>query len=312
MSSQDSILIIVDPTADAHPAIDRGMYLAKHCGMRAELFVCGYSPQLVSSQLLNPDKLDRAKHGFIDERKKWLASLAEPYVADGIDVTVSASWDHPLYEGIIRQVLHRDPRLVVKDTHFHSPLRRALFTNTDWHLIRGCPASLWLVRAGKACEQPVMLAAVDPLHSHDKPANLDARLLSEAFSFADRLGGAVHAFHAYNPFVDPDDPKRVEEAHTRAMQALVDEQQIPAERAHLRAGNTVELLPQVESEIGADVVVMGAVSRSRLEHAIVGSTAEQVLDRLSCDVLIVKPRGFVSPVTFKSAPAGVIYGDEED
>lgn len=286
------------------------MYLAKACGMRVELFICGYSPQLVSSTLLNADKLERAKQGYVTDQKKLLATLAAPYIADGIDVTVKSSWDHPLYEGIVRQSLHSDARLVMKDTHYHSRLQRALFTNTDWHLIRSCPAPLWLVRADTPCEAPVVLAAVDPMHEHDKPAALDARLVSEAFEFADELGGVVHVFHAYNPFIDPEDPKRIEAAHRQAMQELAEKLQIPGERLHVHAGNTVDLLPQVATDIGANVVVMGAVSRSRLEYAVVGSTAENVLDLLSCDVLIIKPKGFVSPVTFKGAPPGVIYADE--
>ena len=39
---------------------------------------------------------------------------------------------------------------------------------------------------------------------------------------------------------------------------------------------------------------MGAVSRSALERLFIGSTAEAVLDKLSCDVLIVKPAAFAS------------------
>jgi len=309
MLRNESILVIVDPTAESHPALERAMHLAKECGMRVELFICGYSPQLVSSTLLNADKRDHAKHAYVSYQKKFLTTLAEPYLADGIDVAVKASWDHPLYEGVIRQILDSDPRLVIKDTHFHSRLQRVLFTNTDWHLIRSCPAPLWLVRANGDFATPVVLAAVDPMHEHDKPATLDTRLVSEAYEFADELGGVVHVFHAYNPFIDPDDPRRVEAAHEEAMQALVDGFQIPGERVHVVAGNPVDLLPQVARDIAANVVVMGAVSRSRLEHAIVGSTAENVLDLLSSDVLIVKPKGFVSPVTFKSAPRDAIYAD---
>jgi len=309
MTQTDSILIVVDPTADTQPAIERGMHLARHCGMRVELFVCGYSPQLVGSQLLNPQRLDAAKHGFLEELRNKLTAFAQPYVAAGIDVDVNVAWDHPLYEGIIRRVLHSDPRLVIKDTHYHSRLKRALFTNTDWHLIRSCPAPLWLVKPDVAFTKPVFLAAVDPLHEGDKPAALDTRLLSEAFEFADELDGVVHAFHAFNPFVDPDDPARIEETHDVAMKALVDVVQIPEERTHVRAGNTVEVLPQLATETGAAVVVMGAVSRARLEHAIVGSTAENVLDQLPCDVLVIKPKGFVSPVTFKSAPGGAIFAE---
>jgi universal stress protein E len=41
---------------------------------------------------------------------------------------------------------------------------------------------------------------------------------------------------------------------------------------------------------------MGAVARTGLKRLLIGNTAERMLDRLSCDVLIVKPRGFNNTV----------------
>ena len=37
------------------------------------------------------------------------------------------------------------------------------------------------------------------------------------------------------------------------------------------------------------LVVMGALARWSLKRAVIGSTAERVLDSLPCDVLIVRP-----------------------
>jgi universal stress protein E len=45
-------------------------------------------------------------------------------------------------------------------------------------------------------------------------------------------------------------------------------------------------------QLRADLVIMGAVSRSGLKGLFLGNTAEDVLDRLHCDLLIVKPDGF--------------------
>jgi universal stress protein E len=42
---------------------------------------------------------------------------------------------------------------------------------------------------------------------------------------------------------------------------------------------------------------MGAISRSGLKRLFIGNTAERILDDLTCDVLVVKPRGFVSKVS---------------
>ena len=310
MSESQTILVVVDPTVDVHPAVMRGMQLAKSAGMRVDLFVCGYNSQLVSANFLSAEKMERAKRRYIRDKEASLEKLAAPYRERDIDVGIKVSWDRPLYEGIIRQALHSDARYVLKDTHYHSRLKRILFTNTDWHLIRSCPAPLWLVNSKVEFAAPVVLAAVDPLHENDRPASLDARLMSEAFEVAGNLEGVVHAFHAFNPYVDPDDPQRSEDQHEEALHAVLAQFQLPEERIHLYAGNTLDLLPRVATDERAALVIMGAVSRSRLEQAIVGSTAESVLDQLPCDVLVIKPKGFVSPVTFKSAPSGVIYADQ--
>jgi universal stress protein E len=45
-------------------------------------------------------------------------------------------------------------------------------------------------------------------------------------------------------------------------------------------------------------MVMGAISRGRLERVFVGSTAERLLDRLPCDVLVVKPPDFRALLPF--------------
>ena len=57
----------------------------------------------------------------------------------------------------------------------------------------------------------------------------------------------------------------------------------------MESGDARQLIPEFAERCRASLVVMGAVSRSRLRQLLIGSTAESVLDRLECDVLVVKP-----------------------
>ena len=56
--------------------------------------------------------------------------------------------------------------------------------------------------------------------------------------------------------------------------------------------NLRERVVRLTDELHADVLVMGAVSRRGLKRLFLGNTAEEVLDKLPCDLLIVKPAGF--------------------
>lgn len=309
MARTESILVVIDPGAETHPALDRAIYLAKRLDMKVDLFICDYDAGLVADKLLDKERLKAAKERTVKSHLTFLDDLAEKVADAGIPFQVQAAWDRPLYEGIIRQALHSDARYVLKDAHYHSVISRALFSNTDWHLIRSCPAPLWFVRPDVDFIRPSIMAAVDPLHDHDKPAALDARILSEACELADSLEGVAQVFHVFNPYLEPDDPQRIETHHANALKTLTDKFEISDERIHLVAGATSDIFPRVVREHATSLVVMGSLARSRLENAIIGSTAEKVLDHLSCDVLVIKPKGFISPVNLKRRSRGYYYAE---
>ncbi|MFB8829524.1 universal stress protein [Azotobacter sp. CWF10] len=39
-----------------------------------------------------------------------------------------------------------------------------------------------------------------------------------------------------------------------------------------------------------DLLLMGAVARGHLDNALIGNTAERVLEALECDLLVLKPQ----------------------
>ena len=57
---------------------------------------------------------------------------------------------------------------------------------------------------------------------------------------------------------------------------------------HQLPGRTREIVPMFCRTHGASIVVMGALARWGLKRAVLGSTAERLLDHLPCDVLVVR------------------------
>ena len=95
-------------------------------------------------------------------------------------------------------------------------------------------------------------------------------------------------------------PINIAEQHLAEVRKSFDELVKPyalgPKRTHLRPGTAAEELGSVADEIDAGVMVMGVVSRSGLKRLFIGSTAERVIDHLKCDVLVLKPDGFKTPV----------------
>ena len=85
--------------------------------------------------------------------------------------------------------------------------------------------------------------------------------------------------------------------HTTVVNQLCAKHAIPADHIRVHQGGTRDLIMMLTDRLRTDIVVMGAVSRSGLKGLFLGNTAEDVLDRLPCDLLIVKPSGF-TPASF--------------
>jgi len=315
MTKDHQILIVVDPTKAEQPAVDRGFRLARQLHCPVELFICHYDSRFTGNRLFAGTERAQLRRNDLEHQLGYLKSLAAEHATEAEVVTLRVVWDTPLAEGIVRECLRSEPRMVVKDTHHHSAVERTLFTNTDWHLVRDCPVPLLLVKPGDLNE-PKILAAVDPTHEHEKPGSLDDRILDQAAALATALHGDLHVYHGYDatpaiaragalamtptPVPVQELTHKVEAEHAQALDTLLEERGHARERRHLLAGAVFEILPKLARKLDAGIVVMGAIARGRLQQAVVGSTAERVLEHLPCDLMIVKPDGFHSEVTYKA------------
>lgn len=306
------ILVVIDPTVEEQPALNRAAWLAGQTGSELELLVCYYNEYLSGQRLFDSPSLANARAEVMEREKDRLDALAKPLVDSGLTVSTTSIWDHPLYEGIVRHAVDSKADIVFKDTHHHSAITRAVLTNTDWNLIRTCPTPLWLVKPREVSDKPGFVAAIDPMNEHDKPAALDDEILQLSKILAKSVDGEVHAFHSYDPRIAvstatanayipvslPLDEieQQMHEDHQKRFEEITTFHEIAADHAHLKSGLTHEELPALAEELNADVVVMGAVARNRLKRLFIGATAERTLEHLPCDLLIVKPDWFHTPV----------------
>ena len=313
------ILVVIDPTEREQPALARAAWVAETCGTALHLLVCYYNEYLSGDRLFDSPSLAKARAEVIAAQEQHLDELAHPLRERGIRVTTAATWDHPLYAGIVRHAMEQKANLVFKDTHHHSAVTRAFLSNTDWNLIRTCPVPLWLVKPRDFSAVPKFIAAIDPMNQNDKPAALDDEIIQLGKTLAANTDGELHAFHSYDPRIAvatatanayipvslPFDEieQQMHDDHQKRFGEITSFHGIPDENAHLVAGLTHEELPAVADSLAADVVIMGAVARNRWKLLFIGATAERTLEHLPCDLLIVKPDWFRTPVELDSHEA---------
>ncbi len=292
------LLVIIDPTKQAQPALQRAAWLARQCGAALELLVCEYHATLEGSSLFDRHSREQAREQLLQERLDWLENLAQPLRDEGLRVQTTARWGRPLYQQVQQRVDELQPDLLFKAASDHGPLRQLLLSNSSWELIRHATVPLWLVHHGEAGNYKRLCAAIDPLHSFDKPAALDHRLLAAASELSQLLKLEAHSLHCYAPLppsmifdaeLVATYPKYVQDhsqQHRAAFEQL--QQQYPQilANSHLIEGFPEEVIPHFVREQSINLLLMGAVSRSHLESALIGNTAERVLEQVDCDLLV--------------------------
>jgi universal stress protein E len=187
-------------------------------------------------------------------------------------------------------------------------------------LLRASDVPVLLLKTFEPYRRPVVMAAVDPSHTHAKPLDLDSRILAEARYVTAAMRGSLHVIHVNAPPLHGlayGEPIAGAEATARAygelekrgredFAKLLIGSSIAEQRCHLVGGTPADALPRFARKLDAGLVVMGAVSRSGLARVFIGNTAERVLGELPCDVLVVKPKRFERRVPRKRSGAIVL------
>ena len=304
MSDKQTILVILEPDNHPYDVVERAGWLAELNDFDISLLWCNAETSPLGFPFLVSNEAREIGREIQAAQSEIVDYLAKPLRERGITVTTKVLEERPISDGIVSVVKALKPVYLLKGTQYHAAAERSIFVDTDWQLIRSCPCPLWLIKPTLIGEKPVIIAAVDPVHSHDKPAALDQIIVEQAMKVASKDNGDVHLLHTYQwmtgvgsaatktfkPIKVPvtDIEERVRNEHQERLNELAKANDIDAKHVHLLPGDARELIPAFVRQQKASLVVMGALARWGLKRAIIGSTAERVLDHLPCDILIVR------------------------
>ena len=301
------LVAIKDPEAKPLPSVAKAVQLASALGARIELFHALNVPLYVDTSgrdsLRDQTKVQKA------QCLKQLEQLAAQLRKRGVDAAVAAEWDFPAHEAIVRRATRIGADLIIAECRAKHRAATWLLRLTDWELLRHSPVPVLLVKTARLYQRPVVLAAIDPGHAHAKSSKLDDEILGMGTIIEEAMRGNLHVIHAYlpkvmpasrYPTITPDITTRwlaeVKETAGRRFDHALRKTNVPLTQRHLIAAPPPTAIEAAARKTRSAIVVMGAVSRSGLGRIFIGDTAERVLDKLSCDVLVVRPPRFATRV----------------
>jgi len=213
---------------------------------------------------------------------------------------------------IIRHVLKNAHDLLIKEADPQEGGKG--FKAMDMELLRKCPCPVMLSRPISRHRDQIRVAvAVDPESQTPEGRDLSLSLLGISRSYADTCSGALHIISCWdyefeyslrhNPWMTMKDEKVDEivrdyrNQSRTALDNLIQQAKISGKtHSHHVRGHADKVIPNWIEENSIDVLIMGTVARRGIPGFTIGNTAENIVQKLGCSLLALKPNGFISPV----------------
>ncbi|BDX06535.1 universal stress protein UspE [Planctobacterium marinum] len=308
MSGFNKILAVIDPTQEQQKSLVRALELANKCDGSVTAFLSIYDFSYDMTTMLSVEEREMMRQAVVDDRTEWLVAMIEQQPnAQNIKVDVKVVWHNRPYESIIVEAMAENYDLIVKGTQQHDTLKSVIFTPTDWHLLRKAPVSVLLVKDHAWPENGVVLGAVNVGTEDEAHQSLNKRITETCKDMATVLKGHVHLVNSFPgtpiniaieiPEFDPQTYNQsVKDHHVACMKQHAENLGVDVAHCHVKEGLPEDVIPAIAKKFDAELVVIGTVGRQGISAALIGNTAEHVIDMLGCDVLALKPEGFESPV----------------
>jgi universal stress protein E len=79
--------------------------------------------------------------------------------------------------------------------------------------------------------------------------------------------------------------KDTAQSHTRKVQSLLNDNEMPNNQFHIVQGAPEDAIPALADQLDTQLLVLGTVGRTGLSAAFIGNTAEYILANLNCEIL---------------------------
>ncbi len=288
------MLVVADPPGQTQHTIRRAVGLGVRLG--AALDVVGFVYEHIANL---PVDLDKEQMRRLQERllaghqAAMQAALDKAVGKQKIQTSVYVCWEKRLGDWINRRLKEQPYDGVMKGAHRSET---AVYTPTDWQLLRGSNAPVFLFGEKHWKKGTHVLAAVDLGTKIRSKLQLNYQIVEHAQTMAQALRGELHVAYAIPYSVILRDLEVIDKAKLRAkgkgraekFRASLSKRGIEVEGVHVAVGPPEKVLVSTAAKLHARFVVLGCVGRKRLSGRVIGNTAEKILRLLKADILSIK------------------------
>ena len=292
MSQANDVLLVVQHRADARHLMDIARRFAHKPNCHAVRVVYEGVADLRTRHI---DRTQELKSYVLQAEESVLQeALEQAGVLEG-EVESAAVWNPRTWEGVIHAAEACDAGLILKRVEAREGTFN-LGVSDDWNLLRHSRVPV-LVSAGKDWkETPDIAVAVDVYDAEH--GSLNVRILEEAVSLCDAVGGRLHLLSVFpslsvlmeaTPGTTRSIRDEIEREATELLKEFVAASTAEDCSVHVLEGETGDQIAGFCAETHIDLLVVGTKARSGIAGLMLGNTSEQILSKVEVDVMTVPP-----------------------
>jgi len=271
MATISKIFAVIDPSTDNQIALVRA---GKIAGRNENIAVHVYEALYSNQENSDKDALRRVETA---RHQAWLESLVAPLRESGIKVDVEIEWTSTWRDAIAPAAQRAGADLIIKAATAHSGAERRLLKTSDWSLLRNAPCPVYQIKKDAISQNIKVLMAIDVSRTDALHSKLNELVMDYGKSLLVGAEGAslfvVNAYPNSEKFIYKED--------------LAEKTGVDPANAFTVEGLPEKVIPEVAEQVQADIVIVGTAAREGLKAAVIGNTAEKLLDAISTNILTV-------------------------
>ena len=284
------LMVVLDQANRPQTALKRAERICNDLQTPIELQPVSFlhSSLVENSAVFGRREQRRIQKMLVERHKSWLQEMQRNH--PGLP-EVEMVWEHDIAKWVSENAGACD--LVIKSAHGSKTTRSA----TDWALLANCPTNLLLVGHRRVRQPDVVLAAVDLSNKDVLHQKLNKQVLEASALMTGISNAKLHTAHAVEvpaPLLDLDvvSERKAQltlQKNTQTLRAkLLKPFAVAKKNQHFPVGNIGQAMADCAKDIKADLLVVGARARPVKEALGLGNTAQRIVRKAPCDVLVLR------------------------
>lgn len=248
------------------------------------IIVHAYSSSLKRSYISSilPSDHDHAKNEFIQSARLWSDKL----IATITDSNKAISYDTRFEKDICDVFINECNNIKVSFIaliHTETQIPQGFI-----EIIRQIKRPVLVASLKVWKHPPRIIAAIDPFHEDDIHKKIDHKIVKTAKKISQKFDTSFKIFHScFTPPYLNEYRAKIRAIHNGTISGFLIENGLNTHDKVIFNGNPSNDLRSYIADKSIDILVMGGISRGYISRALLGSTTENLLKDMPCDLYLI-------------------------